>query len=204
MWVEKQDLIVIYLSTSVSLFQMQRFERGEETSLIALRAVWRVQAFCFWVFVGKSCVSDVVCVAMVIIILLNGIHSELISYCQTAIKQIRLCILTSLKYFQFVLNFGACEKHWSGKWRINSKGSSSCTGFLFPPPLLPGWGIWEWRHCRTFWGLNSPICRLETSFQMAAAAAPVTIQNWTSISHDCPAPQRKFSLAGHWKKPPWR
>lgn len=73
----------------------------------------RVQAFCFWAFVRKSYVSDVVCVAMVIIILLNDIHSELISYCQSAIKQISLCTLTILKYFQFLLNLRACEKHWS-------------------------------------------------------------------------------------------
>lgn len=134
--VQKQHLIVVYLLTSVGLFQIQWFEKREETSLIALRAVWRVQAFCFWAFVGKSYVSDVVCVAMVIIILLNDIHSELISYCQAAIKQIRLCILTVLKYFQFALNFRACEKNCSdspGKWNTNSKGSSSCTGFLLPP-----------------------------------------------------------------------
>lgn len=133
---KKQHLIVVYLLTSVGLFQIQWFEKREETSLIALRAVWRVQAFCFWAFVGKSYVSDVVCVAMVIIILLNDIHSELISYCQTAIKRIRLCILTILKYFQFVLHFRACEKHWSGspgKWNTNSKCRSGCTGFLLPP-----------------------------------------------------------------------
>lgn len=109
---QKQHLIVVYLSTSVRLFQIQWFEKREETSLIALRAVRRVQAFCFWAFIGKSYVSDVVCVAMVITILLNDIHSELISYCQPVIKQIRLCILTILKYLQLVLNLGACEKHW--------------------------------------------------------------------------------------------
>lgn len=105
---------------------------------------------------------------MVIIILLNGIHSELISYCQTAIKQIRLCILTVLRYFQFVFNFRACEKHWSGKWNINSKGSSSCAGSLFPPPLLTGRGVQEQRHCRTFWGLHfhssSPAADLKSLF----------------------------------------
>ena len=66
---EKEHLIVVYLSTSVGLFQIQWFEKKrEETSLIALSAVWRVQAFCFWAFVGMSYVLDVVCVAMVIII----------------------------------------------------------------------------------------------------------------------------------------
>lgn len=93
---------------------------------------------------------------MVIIILLNDIHSELISYCQTAIKQIRLCIRTILKYFQFVLNFRACEKHWSdspGKRNINSKGRSSCTGSsyllsgLFTGQCILGAEILQVRHC---------------------------------------------------------
>lgn len=164
-------------------FKYCDLKKRKKTSLIALRAVWRVQAFCFWAFVGKSYVSDVVCVAMVIIILLNDIHSELISYCQTAIKQIRLCIRTILKYFQFILNFRACEKHWSdspGKRNINSKGRSSCTGFLLPPQ----WSIHRpvylrsrdtarhfgaWSQTLSFWLLTATAiscsfcCRLEIS-----------------------------------------
>lgn len=133
---------------------------------------------------------------MVIIILLNGIHSELISYCQTAIKQIRLCILTVLKYFQFVLNLRACEKHWCGKWNTNSKGSSSCTGFLFPPP-----GDLGWRHCRTFWGLDSLSgSSSPADWNLFADGSSSSSSNFPklntllSTSHHYPAPQRMFSL----------
>lgn len=161
---------------------------------------------------------------MVIIILLNDIHSELISYCQSAIKQIKLCILTILKYFQFVLNFRARGKHWSdspGKWKTNSKGSSSCTGFLLPPQGSIHRPVYlrSTDTARTFWCLTSDtvslaphsyshlllILLLQTwnlSSQMAVAAATVTIRNqtgWLLFSIITVLVRRKFAVANHWE-----
>lgn len=71
---------------------------------------------------------------------------------------------------KFVLNFTACEKHWSDspeKHSTNPKGSSSCTGFLLPPQRSTHSPMQ--RCSETFWCLQSATLSGSLHIQQSSA-----------------------------------